>query len=150
MRLVTLFLIAAFAASTVDAGSYLKNDGTIVDPIMDIYGEPHSYRGNLKPPVRVSSPPVEYDLPYANLTGANLDNAHLSYANLHIAQMYNTSLSWADLLVVGAYPAGQEHHDLMHGGAGELERARERIARVALPVMDPVAGAGGPLVQQWI
>ena len=33
MRLTTLFLIAAFAASTVDAASYQKTDGTIVDPL---------------------------------------------------------------------------------------------------------------------
>ena len=45
MRLVTLFLIAAFAASTVGAASYQKADGTIVDPILDRYGDPHSCSG---------------------------------------------------------------------------------------------------------
>jgi hypothetical protein len=35
MRLTTLFLIAAFAASTVAAASYQKTDGTIIDPIMN-------------------------------------------------------------------------------------------------------------------
>ena len=51
MRLVTAFLIAAFAASTVDAASYQKIDGTIVAPIMR-YGSSsdHHYRGaNLEP-----------------------------------------------------------------------------------------------------
>ncbi len=35
MRLATLFLVAAFAASMVGAASYQKTDGTIVDPILD-------------------------------------------------------------------------------------------------------------------
>ncbi len=38
MRLTTLFLIAAFAASTVDAASYQKIDGRIVDPIQSVAG----------------------------------------------------------------------------------------------------------------
>ena len=59
MRLVTLFLIAAFAASTVGAASYQKTDGTIVDPIQDRY-----YSG-------ASLEPSAY-LYGANLTSANL------------------------------------------------------------------------------
>ena len=47
MRLTTLFLIAAFAASTVGAASYQKTDGTIVDPIMSIsQSSPIGYSGN--------------------------------------------------------------------------------------------------------
>ena len=42
MRLTTRFLIAAFAASTVDAASYQKTDGTIVDPILNGTGVPLS------------------------------------------------------------------------------------------------------------
>jgi hypothetical protein len=59
MRLVTLFLIAAFAAATVGAASYQKIDSTIVDPIryspyadslIVPRGEPHPYSGvNLEP-----------------------------------------------------------------------------------------------------
>ena len=64
MRLVTLFLIAAFAASTVGAASYQKTDGTIVDPILDRYGDPHSYSGaDLEP---------DADLTNADLTRADL------------------------------------------------------------------------------
>lgn len=37
IRLTTLFLIAAFAPSTVGAASYQKRDGTIVDPIMKYF-----------------------------------------------------------------------------------------------------------------
>ena len=64
MRLVTLFLIAAFAASTVGAASYQKTDGTIVDPILfnsnpwgPSPGEPHSYSGvNLEPDAYLTAP----------------------------------------------------------------------------------------------
>ena len=75
MRLVTLFLIAAFAASTVDAASYQKTDGTIVDPIMNWYSDsPHSYSGaNLEP---------EADLTDADLTNAPLTEANLTSAIL--------------------------------------------------------------------
>jgi hypothetical protein len=46
MRLVTLFLIAAFAASTVGAASYQKTDGTIVRPIQSVAGGDHPNTGN--------------------------------------------------------------------------------------------------------
>jgi hypothetical protein len=61
MRLVTLFLIAALAASTVDAASCQKIDGTIVDPIMAHYNDeffPHPYSGaNLEPYVDLGHVP---------------------------------------------------------------------------------------------
>jgi len=50
--------------------------------------------------------------------------------------------------VVGAYPKGQDW-DMNYGGAGERPHADENIARVALPKMDPLYGAGGPLLQKW-
>ena len=73
MRLVTLFLIAAFAASTVDAASYQKIDGTIVDPILNIIGGIHDYSGiNLEPGADLSGAYRPYaNLPYAELTGAD-------------------------------------------------------------------------------
>ena len=84
MRLVTLFLIAAFAASTVDAASYQKVDGTIVDPMLDRNGEPHSYSGaNLQPG--------------AYLSEANLSEAHLFYADLYRANLTGANLSGAAL-----------------------------------------------------
>jgi hypothetical protein len=59
MRLVTLFLIAAFAASTVSTASYQKRDGTVIDLILDRTREPLSYSGaNLEP---------NANLPYARL-----------------------------------------------------------------------------------
>ena len=70
MRLVTLFLIAAFAVSTVGAALYQKTDCTIVDPIQinnPPFGGDHSYSGpNLEPSANLSD---------ANLMGANLTGA---------------------------------------------------------------------------
>jgi len=53
-----------------------------------------------------------------------------------------------DLLVVGAYPLGQRP-DMCRVGAAERERALPAIAAVPLPASDPVAGAGGPLLEFW-
>ena len=50
--------------------------------------------------------------------------------------------------VVGAYPAGQENYDLLRDdlSPGELEAARERIAKLGPPPQDPI---GGPGVASW-
>jgi len=90
MRLVTLFLIAAFAASTVDAASYQKIDGTIVDPIWNwVLDEPHSYTGeDLK---------ANANLSYADLTGADLYGVNLWDADLRYASLSNAYMIGADL-----------------------------------------------------
>jgi len=54
----------------------------------------------------------------------------------------------ADFHVVGGYPKGQSA-DLLRGTKGERPAADERIARVALPVGDPISGTTGPLVEHW-
>ena len=52
------------------SGELSKTNGTIVDPILDVFGSPHSYRrSNLKP--------------NAHLAGANLSNAILTRADLY-------------------------------------------------------------------
>lgn len=53
-----------------------------------------------------------------------------------------------DLLVIGAYPGGQRA-DLMREGAEDKTGIRGRIAAVALPAADPVAGDGGPVALHW-
>ena len=67
MRTITLFLFAALAVTSVDAASYQKNDGTIVDPIRDRFNNPHPYSG-------VNLEPHAY-LPGADLSGAKLTSA---------------------------------------------------------------------------
>lgn len=53
-----------------------------------------------------------------------------------------------DFLVVGGYPPGQ-HPDQFRGEPGDRPRADHNIAAVSLPITDPVAGAGGPLLDHW-
>lgn len=53
-----------------------------------------------------------------------------------------------DFLVVGAYPPGQDW-DVLRGEADERPGADERIAKVPLPVTDPVGGQGGPVLEKW-
>lgn len=53
-----------------------------------------------------------------------------------------------DLLVVGAYPGGQRA-DLMREGAEDKNGIRRRIAGVAVPGADPVAGETGPMAELW-
>ena len=45
VRTITLFLFAVLAVTSVDAASYWKNDGTTVDPILDIHGNVLAYVG---------------------------------------------------------------------------------------------------------
>jgi uncharacterized protein YjlB len=54
--------------------------------------------------------------------------------------------SSADLLVVGAYPNGVRW-DLRRGDPSERDEVLANIARVPLPVQDPVRGPDGPLVE---
>jgi uncharacterized protein YjlB len=54
----------------------------------------------------------------------------------------------ADFACVGAYPDGTGP-DLLRGKPGERPAADRRIARVAVPATDPVAGRDGPLVVLW-
>jgi uncharacterized protein YjlB len=53
-----------------------------------------------------------------------------------------------DLLVIGAYPPGPRR-DLMRSGARDRAAIRHRIAAVAKPDSDPIAGADGPMKLLW-
>lgn len=50
--------------------------------------------------------------------------------------------------IVGAYPAGQDW-DLCRGTPEERQRTDNNIARVALPLADPIYGGKGPLMEHW-
>ena len=54
----------------------------------------------------------------------------------------------AGFVAVGAYPPGADW-DLMRGRAEEHAEALANIARVPLPVSDPVFGVDGPLHGAW-
>lgn len=53
-----------------------------------------------------------------------------------------------DFEVVGGYPVDQQY-DLLRPDAAIHDAARERIARVPVPISDPLAGTQGALVELW-
>ncbi len=53
-----------------------------------------------------------------------------------------------DFHVVGAYPP-QQRVDMNYGKPGERPRVDENIARLALPLTDPLFGKQGPLLEHW-
>jgi uncharacterized protein YjlB len=56
--------------------------------------------------------------------------------------------SSVDLLVIGAYPPGS-HRDLKLANEVDWQGIRRRVAEVARPQSDPVAGAHGPMTVLW-
>ena len=54
----------------------------------------------------------------------------------------------SDFKVVGAYPP-QQNVDMNYGKPGERPRVDENIARLGLPMTDPVFGKAGPLLEHW-
>lgn len=54
-----------------------------------------------------------------------------------------------DFLVVGAYPQGQDNYDIQRPDPATHAQSVARIARVALPLADPVEGDDGTLVGAW-
>ena len=86
MRLLRLFLLAALAASSVNAASYQKTNGTIVDPILyySVGKIPRPYSGNnLEPGADLTDAYLSnVSLVYADLTGADLSNANLGGAHM--------------------------------------------------------------------
>jgi hypothetical protein len=100
--LVVIF-VTLLSGSVAQAASYRKMDGTIVDPIMDIYGSPHSYSGNdLQPGANLSYANLSYaELYNANLFNANLTGAFLFNADLGNATLYNATFSTGTTLYDG-------------------------------------------------
>jgi uncharacterized protein YjbI with pentapeptide repeats len=102
MRRFTLLVVAVtlLSGSTVQAASYQKTNGTIVDPIVSFDNHnTHSYSGpNLEPHANLIGADLYYaELDYADLTGANLEGANLSNAGLRDAYLTYATLTYADL-----------------------------------------------------
>ena len=86
------------------AASYTKNDGSVVNPILDTNAAVHPYIGsNLDENVSVTNADLstadleDADLAFAILTGVDLSNADLGSADLRFALLGNGDLSGADL-----------------------------------------------------
>ena len=96
---VLVVFVTLLGGSIVQAASYEKTDGTIVGPILDNSGSPHSYSGNnLEPFADLPSAFLaNADLHDADLFGADLSDAALFEANLANAILYGADLSDADL-----------------------------------------------------
>ena len=103
MRTNSLFLLVVLAATSLDAASYQKTNGTIVDPILRNNGTYHSYSGpNLEPGVTNIGPSYGADLSqamlaYADLNGAHLSNTKLGYANLFNANLADAAINSVEL-----------------------------------------------------
>ncbi|QGQ99643.1 hypothetical protein EHS13_34660 [Paenibacillus psychroresistens] len=54
----------------------------------------------------------------------------------------------SDFQVVGAYPEGMDYN-LRRGLADERPEVLEEIRQVPLPLLDPIYGENGPLVEKW-
>ena len=119
MRRVILFLFAALAVTSVDAASYVQTDGTIVDPILDIYGNVLAYSGsNLESIAQLQHASLSHanltdaDLGFATLTGADLDFASLYRANLGSANLTSANLTSANLSSATLPHASLSHANL--------------------------------------
>ena len=130
---LALLLVLSLPASS-QAASYVQIDFTIVDPILDIIGDPHVYSGpNLKPGA---------DLGNAILTGANLSNADLYYANLSSANLSDAFLVAADLTgatynEVTTFPSGGDIYSRDWG----LPGAATPWGLLMVPAPEPASGA---------
>ncbi|MEC8337774.1 MAG: pentapeptide repeat-containing protein [Planctomycetota bacterium] len=124
MHRITLTIILLFSATAVDAAWYQKTDGTIVDPIQDIYGAEHSLDRtggkNLEPGVDLEGTPdnrpflFKADLRYADLSGANLTYTYLDYANLIGADLSGANLLASPMWAADLTGANLSYADLSY------------------------------------
>jgi len=107
-KLALLVVLATLLTSSVARGAGYQTtvgppyNGTILYPILDIYGATHPYIGpHLGPLVNLS----HAYLPYASLPYANLMFADLAYANLGAANLSNSYLGGANFYGANLYGA---------------------------------------------
>jgi hypothetical protein len=115
-----VFSITVMSGGVAGAASYVKNDGTIVDPILDVNGGVHTYSGpNLVAGVPASGANLaEADLYDGHLYGADLSGANLGAANLTLAFMENANLAGANLSLSNLSGADLNHADLSGANLG--------------------------------
>ena len=96
---LAMVLTALLTGSVAEAASYERWDGTIVDPILDNFSNPHAYSGpNLKLGAYLPYATLSYAyLPYATLSNADLNRANLAWTNLRDADLSYTNLSYTNL-----------------------------------------------------
>jgi hypothetical protein len=91
-------------AETAIAASYQQQNGTVIDPILDIFTNVHPYAGaNLAPSAALSGAALTLadldsaDLAAATLTGANLASADLDHSDLSLTDLSSALLVEANL-----------------------------------------------------
>ena len=121
MRIFTLFLLAALVTTSVDAASYQKIDGTIVDPIQYRGGGDHPYSGS--------------DLmPDADLTNANLTDADLTGATLTDATLTAAVSSLSGLSTTAAFNAWQKIQNPGVNASADITQVNVMLSNTGAPV----------------
>ena len=88
------FVVFLLGQSVASAASYQQQNGTVIDPIQDIFIQTHDYVGpDLQPGVDLSG----VDLRFADLDSANLVQSTLVSADLTSIDLDHADLSLADL-----------------------------------------------------
>jgi len=114
MRRFTLFLLVALATTSVNAASYQKIDGTIVDPILVMQDGALVYSDYSGPNLEPNANLKNVVLPRAFLWDADLTNANLSGADLFNAFLLEAKLSYADLSDANLSGAGMGSTNLSY------------------------------------
>ena len=114
-----VFLVTCITSARTEAASYLKTNGTIVDPIRTwLFPSIHLYTGrNLEPGANLR----HASLTNADLTDVDLAYTHLDGANLAGANLWGADLSWADPFAVAAVISPLPwfiRHGVPNGGIG--------------------------------
>jgi hypothetical protein len=139
--LVVIF-VTLLGGSIVQAASYvtINTFAPIVDPIMDIYGSPHSYSGNnLEPFANLTNANLSYaELFNADLTNANLTNADLLFADLGNADLTNANLTGAFLFNADLYYATFSTGTTLHDGQTVLQHGFDTAGLRAYLEASPV------------
>ena len=139
MRLFTLFLLAALAVTSLDAASYQKTDGTIVDPIQSVSGGNHVYDSyNLQPYADLwranltNATLADATLGNARLTGADLSGAYLTGVDLSGADLGGADLTYADLTGANMWGADLTGTNLSYAELSESILYRANLSNANL------------------
>jgi len=93
--MIVLVLLGIWlAADPGIAASYQQQNGSVVDPILDIFSNAHGYSGEDLGPAAVL---VGADLAFADLDSADLESSVLSNANLTSTDLDHSDLSLSSL-----------------------------------------------------
>ena len=94
-RMIVLVLLGIWlAAAPGFAASYQQQNGSVVDPILDIFSTAHGYSGEDLGPAAVL---IGADLSFADLDSADLESSVLSNANLASTDLDHSDLSFSSL-----------------------------------------------------